>query len=69
MGYASRLNPNATAERQRLFKYEAELRAMLDLFPDRATFEAWATDRHVSDECRAWYERFLPARLQAVGSV
>lgn len=50
-------------------KPEDALREMLALFPDRTTFEEWATARGVTDEQRAHMEQFLPKALQAQGTV
>lgn len=69
MGYAARANPNATPEAKRRRSAEATLRAILAAFPDRATFEQWATARQIPDEFRAHMESRLPAHLQAQGSV
>lgn len=48
---------------------EHKLRLMLDLFPDRTTYEQWLTARKVDDAHRAHLEQFLPARLQAQEAV
>lgn len=48
---------------------EHKLRLMLDLFPDRTTYEQWLTAREVDDAHRAHLEQFLPARLQAQEAV
>ncbi len=67
MGYAERINPNTPAEAQRRLTAEQELRAMLNLFPDRATFEQWLTARAVPEQHRQHFEQFLPPRLQVSG--
>ncbi len=46
-----------------------ELRALLALFPDRATYEQWLTARAVSPELTAHMELLLPPRLQVSGTV
>lgn len=46
-----------------------ELRAMLALFPDRATYEQWLTAREIDADARAHMEGFLPERLRAHGQV
>lgn len=69
MGYASRVNPNTTDEAQRRLTAEADMRAVLALFPDRATYEQWLTAREVPEQHRAHMEQFLPAALRAVTSV
>ncbi len=67
MGRDSRVNPNTTAEAQRRLQAESQLRAMLNLFPDRATYERWMTSRTVDTEHAAHMEQFLPPRLQVSG--
>ena len=48
---------------------QAALRQMLRYFPDRAAYEAWCAARDLSDDERAHMEGFLPAALQAKGTV
>lgn len=62
MGWAQRANPAATSKAKQRRTTEARLRSMLALFPDRATFEQWATT--VPDDLRAHLEQFLPAHLR-----
>jgi len=69
MGWASRANPHTTEDAKRLSRQEARLRGALALFPDRATFEQWATTKALTDEQRGHLERFLPSRLQPQGTV
>lgn len=63
MGWQARVNgtPQARADRQ--------LRRLLALFPDRATYEQWLSARQVDDGKRAHMEQFLPAHLKAQGTV
>lgn len=69
MGWASRVNPHTRPDQRRRLQAEAELRAALALFADRATYETWLTARGYDDAHRAHLERFLPASLQAQGTV
>ena len=62
MGYAERANPKNTV-------HGRSLMAALALFPDRETYEQWCAARAISDEQRAHMEAYLPARLQAQGTV
>lgn len=64
MGWAQRINPGATPKAKQRRTNDARLRAMLALFPDRATFEQWVTAKAVPDDLRAHLESFLPAHLQ-----
>lgn len=64
MGYAQRANPQKPDTAA-----QAQMRRVLALFPDRATYEQWLTAREVPDEHRAHMESFLPEHLQAKGTV
>lgn len=64
MGYAARLNP-----RTREDAADRRLRRLLALFPDRATYERWLSERNVNDAKRAHMEHFLPDALKAHGTV
>lgn len=63
MGYMERYNKHPQVQAERA------LQRILDMFPDRDTFEQWATAKGLSDEHRAHLESRLPARLQAQGTV
>lgn len=69
MGHAARANALSTdcelPVREQNTRLHASLRALLNLFPDRATYEHWLKARQVSDEQRAHLEQFLPPDLQA----
>lgn len=69
MGRLSRLNPHTTPEAQRQLTAEAHIRKLLALFPDRSTFEQWATAKALPDNVRAHMERHLPPHLQRIETV
>lgn len=69
MGYEARANPNCRAEGRGRRAAESNLRQVLAMFPDRQTFEEWATNCNLTDELRAHLEQYLPPGLQAEGTV
>lgn len=65
MGWAARANHVRTMRERN----EADLRTLLQQFPDRSTYERWLTDYDVDDQHRSHLEAFLPAHLRVQGTV
>lgn len=69
MGYAARTNGFSRQGKPLPDQDAVSLRRMLNLFPDRTTFEQWVTGKQFDRAIVAHLEAHLPPRLQQQGTV
>lgn len=64
MGWSARANPRSAEGKSEREALNARLRRFAEFFALRADYEAYLTDRGVTDAERVYLEQFLPAHLQ-----